>query len=80
MYNILEYIAACETDDFKPTPKLVEWAKCWFDDLGNNILTQPFHQGDCTNEPFACNLCVYETILNEYWKYHKKQIENEQSI
>lgn len=37
--------------------------------LMTQIVAEPFHKGDCTNEIQACNLCMLEIILNDYYKY-----------
>lgn len=47
----------------------VEWAEKFLHEL----LTSPTHSGDCTGENHPCNLCVLESILDDYFEYCKHE-------
>lgn len=75
MYNLIEYLAATESEDFNHIDEgMIEWAKEFLgsyfnfsDDLSKS--SDIYHDGDCTNQIHACNLCVLEGILEEYRNY-----------
>ena len=46
-------------------PASKEWADSWFNSINNDI-----HNGDCTNHPYTCNICLLESFLNEYAEYY----------
>jgi hypothetical protein len=41
-----------------------EWTNNWFEQLPKMI-----HDGDCTHNPYTCDLCVLEDMLDSYSEY-----------
>jgi hypothetical protein len=55
---------------------IVEWASReyvastdYFENYLRMATEEPFHQGDCTNQPWTCVLCCLEDIMKEYREY-----------
>jgi hypothetical protein len=82
MYSLIEYLAATESKDFNYIDSgMRAWATGFLSsyfrfngDLNKNL--DLYHEGDCTNQNHACNLCVLEGILTGYRKYVEKYKEN----
>jgi len=66
MKSLIEWHADQEKMD-------VEEAKQFIQTLMNLIITEPYHEGDCTSQSRPCNMCVLEIILSDYYKYFKKE-------
>jgi len=69
MYNFKEFIAALNCKDFDVLEK--KWLK-----FANKIIKDSVvafkkgkHKGDCTKQPYLCDLCMYETMLSEFKEY-----------
>ena len=79
-YTFVEYIAAVEGEDFNTIePSWLVWAN----DLADSIpetLKKEIHEGDCTKQSHTCNLCLIETLLNEYYRYYFKDRVNHKKI
>jgi hypothetical protein len=76
MYNLVEFLAATESKNFDHIDDgKLEWAKEFLFSYFNEK-TDLYHDGDCTNQIHACNLCVLEGILEEYRKYTEKHLKN----
>lgn len=69
-YTFIEYLAACEGDDFNNLESSwIQWATDLVDDIPK-ILKEEKHDGDCTKQSHTCNFCLIETLLNEYYRYY----------
>jgi hypothetical protein len=76
MYNFKEFIAALNCKDFDVLEK--KWLK-----FANKIIKDSVvafkkgkHKGDCTKQPYLCDLCMkqcYQNLKNIH--YMKKNIE-----
>jgi hypothetical protein len=67
-YTLVEFIAALESDDFDQLDETwVGWAKDFLSHLNSNLVSG--HNGDCTNQPSPCYLCVVENMLKNYREY-----------
>ena len=69
-YTFVQFIAACEDDNFdNPSIDNIKWAE-QFIDAFPQIMKTELHFGDCTKAPVTCNLCIYRTLLLDYEKYY----------
>jgi len=63
-----EYLARCESIDFKLDNGWLEhWKKASKE--YSEILLNYFHEGDCTNIPCSCPLCLMEGLLKDYREF-----------
>lgn len=69
MLSFIEYIAACESEDFPQIDEgMLEWAREFVKSY-DNIWEEGRHDGDCTNEIHSCPFCVFEALLTSYRRY-----------
>jgi len=74
-YTFVEFMAACEGDDFdSPSQDNIDWAE-QFVDAFPKIMKTEVHFGDCTNHAVSCNICIFETLLRDYRKYYFNEEE-----
>lgn len=82
-YTFTEFVAASEhkvTPDEKgysfdnPNPYWVEMWRNWLSSLSASE-----HYGDCTKQNVTCQLCLLETLLQDYYKYyfHEEEFRKE---
>jgi hypothetical protein len=73
-YTFIEFIAACESDDFENiNNRWVDWAKEFTSHLNSDI--NNIHYGECTNHTVSCYLCTIETLLKDYKEYYFNEDE-----
>jgi hypothetical protein len=68
-YTFKEFIGALESEDFDV---IDDWPKRFSDHYIASIpevLSNEYHNGDCTNISSPCPYCVLEWYLNEYKEY-----------
>ena len=69
-YTFIEYLAACESEDFdKLDESWIPWATDFVDDIPRTLKEEK-HEGDCTKQSHTCSLCLIETVLNDYYRYY----------
>lgn len=74
-YTFAEFIGAIEADDFdNPTQDYLDWGSN-FVDAFPQVMKNEVHFGDCTNQAVTCNICIYETLLKDYYKYYFNEEE-----
>lgn len=75
-YSFIEFVAACESENIirafsnvnNIEPGLLGLARNALDKY-NSVMKYETHDGDCTNEPHSCLLCVLEELLKNYKEY-----------
>jgi len=73
-YTFIEFIAACESDNFDNIDESwIHWAKQFVSHLNSD--TANIHLGDCTKMPISCYLCNIENLLKNYREYYFNEIE-----
>lgn len=65
MKTFIEFIAEQEETD-------IAWAKQFIEGIMKAVVEEPKHYGDCTKKNVTCNICCLQGILNDYYKYFKK--------
>jgi hypothetical protein len=74
-YTFAEFVGAIEADDFdNPHEDYLDWGNTFVDAFPNIMKTEK-HGGDCTNEPYTCAICIYETLLKDYYEYCFNEVE-----
>jgi hypothetical protein len=69
-YNFLQFIAACESNDFDVIEESkLEWAT-EFIHAFPVVMQSAIHCGDCINLSAPCPICIYETMLADYYEYY----------
>ena len=57
----------------------MEHANKWIDEYFPEALKRGIHEGDCTDLPCTCDLCLLEMMLGYYYKYMKEnQVKEKQ--
>jgi len=72
--NFLEYISLYDSKDEKPDQRWIQHWKKYIPLMleSNNYV----HNGDCTNQPCPCTLCLLEDWLSNYKKYYLNSEED----
>ena len=74
-YTFAEFIGAIEGDDFdNPSEDNLAWGR-QFVDAFPQVMKTDIHFGDCTKEPVTCNICIYQTLLEDYREYYFNEEE-----
>lgn len=67
-YTFVQFVAALESKDFDDIePGWLNWAEGLIDKYPKML--NEVHHGDCTKSAISCNLCVLESLLEDYRNY-----------
>ena len=73
-YTFIEFIAACESDDFDNIDVTwIPWANQFVSHLNSEYGC--IHYGDCTKHAISCYLCNIESLLKNYKEYYFNEVE-----
>lgn len=73
-YSFIEFLAAEETEIYGGSfneidPKWLEFYKGFLRNVGEYMVNESIHMGDCCKAPQTCTLCMIEDELRNYYNY-----------
>lgn len=81
MLNFIDWLTEKENSDDLPFEMTKDDIIDWVKKIHNNLLSQGKkdwdgrHYGDCTKQNISCELCLYQTWLDEYENYTRNYIK-----
>ena len=82
MLNFIDWLLEKENSDDLPFEMSKDEIIVWVKQIHENLLSdgkKPWegrHYGDCTKENVSCQICMYQTWLDDYEDYCRNYIKN----